>query len=164
MTIILDKFVDNPSDDNNADDDQDLLVSRSLFSSSHWTLRRCCSWRRSHSALFLEIIERMMTNMKIIMLTISHFRCSFTLLFLYWWQIWRRLSLSTKSYSDIHVSLPLCSFTLSSYLCFLCHDRLPSPFTLLLITNHQPERRNLKDPQILLRDLQSVDVNLTAQY
>ena len=34
---------------------------------------------------------------------------------------------------------------------------------MLLITNHQPERKNLKDPQILLRDLQSVDVNLTEQ-
>ena len=37
-------------------------------------------------------------------------------------------------------------------------------FTFTLFFHHQPESKNLKDPQILLRDLQSVDVNLTAQY
>ena len=85
-------------------------------------------------------------------LYIFTFPLFFHIVMLSWWQTWR-LSLSTKSYfSNIHIPLPICSFTLSSYLCFL------------VITNHQPERKNLKDPQILLRDLQSVDVNLTAQY
>ena len=36
-------------------------------------------------------------------------------------------------------------------------------FTFTLFFHHQPESKNLKDPQILLRDLQSVDVNLTEQ-